>query len=89
MFTHPMQHEKRQLVPVGEIDRSPLLVDLVIADALPPQAGAALVGWGLVRTLGAACRLGRRELRRLPGLGPVGLAALERIAAAHGIEVAP
>lgn len=71
------------------IDRSPSLVSLVEADELPAMAASSLVAGAKVRTLGAACRLGMRELRRLPGLGPKGLAALVDAAASHGVEIAP
>lgn len=71
------------------IDRSPSLVALVESGDLSGMAASALVGVARVRTLGAACRLGYRELRRIPGLGPKGLASLLKAAAELGLEVEP
>lgn len=87
MNTHDFQHLFCKPCDPVFIDRTPSLVSLVETDELPALVASVLIGEAKVRTLGAACRLGWRELRRLPGLGRKGLEALVQTAAVHGVEV--
>lgn len=89
MFTHSMQHEKRQPVPVGEIDRSPALLDLYLRDELTAATANILIGIACARTLGFASRLGRRRLLSMPGVGRRTVDELERVAGHHGLELRP
>ena len=71
------------------IDRSPEIYRLFEDGRLSPPVACALIGHGLCRSFGLACRRGRRWIRSLPGIGPKGLAEIEALAVELGLEVRP
>jgi hypothetical protein len=89
MFTHSDQAEKRPPVPAGEIDRTPEIYSLFAAERLSGRVASALLGHGRCRTIGKACRMGRRWMLSLPGIGAAGMAEIEALAAELGLEVRP
>ena len=89
MFTHSLQAEKRSPVPIGEIDKTPELYRLFAADRLSGRVVNVLIGVGMVRTIGAASRRGRRWMLGLPGFGAAALREVEALADELGIEVRP
>jgi hypothetical protein len=89
MFAHARQEEKRTPVPIDEIDRTPELYRLFVAEKLSGRVANILIGVGMVRTIGLACRRGRKWMLALPGFGAAALREVESLAAELGLEVTP
>ncbi|EPY00618.1 hypothetical protein [Magnetospirillum fulvum] len=68
----------RVTLPRGERDTTPELRRLAAEGRLPWHVADVLYR-ERVRTAGCAARMGRRWLRLVPGLGPIGLARLEAV----------
>lgn len=89
IYPHGGQSPNHYPVPIGEIDRTPEIYNLFAAERLSGRVASALLGYGRCRTIGKACRMGRRWMLSLPGLGAAGLVEVEALAVALGIEVLP